>query len=310
MAMYLGGQAVKIIERSKNLIPFPYEDTATQDGGVSMGVTYTIKDDGTIILNGTSTASRFYVLKKRLPLEEGKTYTISGSYGSQGYSYWRVYCEMYTADRTHLGNALSTNGTSTFTAPTGVAHCDIYLYTGSGVTLNNQVFKPMLNEGKPAPYGKKDSNIYFSIRTGMNMGRTPKNLIPFPYDYNAGTVKGVTYTIDDDGVVILNGAPTDGYAFALNRNIPMVGGKTYTLSGSYGASVYTMWRVLIELYNADGARVQMYNCTDRAITFTTPNETAYAKAYIVSHLGVTLNNQVFKPMLNEGTKALPYYYYD
>ena len=315
MAMYLGNQAVKIIERSKNLIPFPYEDSL-QNGDTFNGVTYTINEDGTVILNGTSTGSKFFSLKRELPLVEGKDYTVSGAYGTNDANRWRVYIECYTAEKKHLGNFLSMNGATTFTAPTGIAYCDAYIFAGNATTFNNQVFKPMLNEGKPAPYGKKDSIIPFRIRSGVNKGRNPKNLIPFPYEgvglqvQNGGTWNGVTYTIADDGTVTLNGTSTAESWFRLNLNVPMTEGKTYTISGSYGSKGNSYWRVMIELYTSEKKFLQSYASLDGAYTFTANAGTSYGNLYVYVDKGHTYNNQVFKPMLNEGTKALPYYYYD
>ena len=314
MAMYLGNKAVKIIERSKNLIPFPYEDSL-QNGDTFNGVTYNINDDGTVILNGTSTEVKFFALKRKLPLVEGKEYTISGAYGTTDANRWRVYIECYTADRKHLGNFISMGGAVTFTSPTGIAYCDAYIYVGKATTFNNQVFKPMLNEGKPAPYGKKDSNIYFRIRSGVNMGRNPKNLIPFPYVFlgnpieKVQTKNGVTFTLNDDGTVTANGTATAQVVYYIfhelddDAPIPIKAGK-YSFSDG---GVNETW----DTHMLTGNYIKE-NGSEEYFSFGTQTlkNGRLRGLYILIREGVKLNNVTFKPMLNEGTKALPYYYYD
>lgn len=315
MAMYLGNQAVKIIERSKNLIPFPYEDTRVQNGGTMDGVTYIIKDDGTIILNGASIEGRWYQLNLNIPMVGDKTYTISGSYGSTIWSAWRVLVECKNADGTHMGTFASTDGPFTFTTPTGTVVGKAYMYIGAGQTFNNQVFKPMLNEGKPAPYGKKDSIIPFRIRSGVNMGRNPKNLIPFPYVFSGNQIEkvqtknGVTFIVNDDSTITANGTATARIIYYLFHEvdgvnpIPMEAGYYRYIDGT-GNDKYETHYISGNYIKEDG--------TEKYFDFmgNTLEKGRLRGVYIVINEGVSLNNVVFKPVISKGTKALPYYYYD
>ena len=160
----------------------------------------------------------------------------------------------------------------------------------------------------------QNASSLWRIRSGVNMGRNPKNLITVPYAdtsvLDGGTKLGVTYTIADDGVITLNGTSTEQTWYALKLNFPIEEGKTYTISGAYGSKSSSYWRVMIELYTADKKFLQSYASMDGAFTFTANAGTSYGNLYVYVGKGHTYNNQVFKPMLNEGTKALPYYYYD
>lgn len=120
------------------------------------------------------------------------------------------------------------------------------------------------------------------------------NLIPFPYQFTEKTTGGVTATVNDDGSITLNGTATDNAFFDLhskNTDFGLVEGMRYFISdGVNRADAYV--RYLSESGNG------FYNSSfvyDKAL---------YFQIRVAS--GTTLTNVTFKPMLNEGSTALPY----
>ena len=129
-------------KKSKNLIPYPYRSASFEGSGI----TWTVKDDGTVTANGTATAkTEFFISHRTL---SGLTFpkgdyvlsgcpsggastkyfigvmaTVNGSASDRGYDYGS-------------GLNVSVDGTET--------GFGIILTILSGVTVSNLVFKPML----------------------------------------------------------------------------------------------------------------------------------------------------------------------
>lgn len=293
MAMYLGGQAVKILERSKNLIPFPYLLGGAGSTVEKAGVVATVQDDGGIYLKGTATADEFFNL-----------------------------CQVHFAENNLIlygDNVIATDGNVCLSKSGDIANVNVAFDAGNNITFINtvngksydSVVYVMLNKGRtPAPYGKKDGIIPFRIRSGVNMGRNPKNLIPFPYHYGSRTINGVTWTVNDDGTITANGTATaDSGFWIVEQKYILEPNKQYIFSGSpINVSILYVYQMVSAF--VDGAwKTSYYDYGRGGFVFTAMENAAYRIETVVP-AGTTVNNLTFKPMLNEGTKALPYYYYD
>ena len=122
------------------------------------------------------------------------------------------------------------------------------------------------------------------------------NLIPFPYSYNSQTINGVTFTVNDDGTITVNGTATAETWFTLHLSGGTAGytinAGTYTLSGNTISG-------LVMILNSN------YNWRNRPVTFT-----FYAQKKLSLELkvekGAVFENGIVYPMLNEGDTALPY----
>lgn len=142
------------------------------------------------------------------------------------------------------------------------------------------------------PYFKGLKNAYFK-----SIVSTGKNLIPYPYAETTKTAYGITFTVNADGTITANGTATDNTSFLLcNRKIKLNG--TYTLGGAAGGSSTTYY---IQI-NTDKS---WHGAATNGQTETFDNE-AVVSITIFIKTGMTLNNFVFKPMLNFGTTAEPY----
>lgn len=130
-----------------------------------------------------------------------------------------------------------------------------------------------------------------------------KNLLNILENYYAGQQvinNGITYTINGDGTVTANGTATDKSGiiyYSTNYNKKLQKG-TYTLSGSVGGASST-YRIIFGDYEKE------YHSIDGGTTFTLSDDTYY---YITIRIykGTTVNNLVFKPMIEKGTQATTY----
>lgn len=130
-----------------------------------------------------------------------------------------------------------------------------------------------------------------------------KNLLNILENYYAGQQvinNGITYTINGDGTVTANGTATDKSGinyYSTNYNKKLQKG-TYTLSGSVGVASST-YRIIFGDYEKE------YSSIDGGTTFTL-NEDTYYYITIRIYKGTTVNNLVFKPMIEKGTQATTY----
>ncbi len=124
-----------------------------------------------------------------------------------------------------------------------------------------------------------------------------KNLIPFPYANMSVTHNGVTFTVNDDGTVVANGTATGGTAaitiYKLYANNLPVG--TYTMSGAPTDDTYMM--ISSDIASCKGGR---------STTFTITSNTYQNMLTCCVINGKTVNNVVFKPMIEAGSQATKY----
>lgn len=274
-----------------NLIPFPYKDSTKTIGGI----TFTVTKDNTIIGNGTATEQTllWLVQSQDIGIKKGETYTLSGcpSGGSDSSYLMEVSCGgKYPQDN---GKGIS------FVAESNII--SVYIVIRSGVTLNNIVFKPMLNEGTEAlPYEPFFDGLHSAPVTEVES--VGKNLIPYPFLNSTLTKEGVTYTDNGDGTVTANGLATNNSIYLLhNYTIPLKAG-TYIISGlpSDGNSNTLMMQIATN--SGFAKNVVSINGT----SFTLTDDVSDMVVQLVVFKGFNANNLVFKPQLELGTEATPY----
>ena len=135
------------------------------------------------------------------------------------------------------------------------------------------------------------------------MTHKTRNLIPF--GSKSLTLNGVTFTPKEDGSIIVNGTATDYTAYELvkqggAKSFTLSEGTTYTLSGCpQGGSSTTF-----DLHIQDLTYHQTIADYGSGASFSSKFTGYYV--FIVLRAGCVANNLVFRPMLNEGTTALPY----
>lgn len=111
-----------------------------------------------------------------------------------------------------------------------------------------------------------------------------------------GTKNGITYTINDDKSVTLNGATTDTVS-QLILNIMTIPNGTYCLNGTNTANVYMrIW--------SETQQKEIYKSVNSGSFEITNNDVCQIQIYI--HRGVTSNNVIIYPQLELGSTATSY----
>lgn len=138
-----------------------------------------------------------------------------------------------------------------------------------------------------------------------------KNLIPYPYLESSKTTNDVTFTVNEDGTITVSGTATANTSFSLASAIYYtLPKKVYFWSGcptGGGATTYnsyvnilkrteTSWKIVKTIYDyGNGAAVDLrqYDYDGITITISVTKDT-------------TMNNAVFKPLLEENSGASEY----
>lgn len=322
MAMYLGNQAVKILAPSINL----FDKSLIQLGGNDFGECseYELSaDKNTMIARGKSndTTMEFgygrgwvrgchyesVVNSKGIKLKKGDIVTVSADFTliEQGNRSAAVRCYLQS---NHPNVAIYDTVNRSITETTQRL---TWTFT---VTDDAVDFYPTFpinsNKVKIENISVNKVKDYWRICSGVYMGRNPKNLIPLPYYNSSVTINGITFTANDDGTITANGTATGGNAefIVFNKTTELLKPNTpYTLSGCNSGtnSIY----IYVAAYKENAWQTEYYAYNTAGKTFTTIDGNSYICKIFVRN-GTTATNFTFKPMLNEGTKALPYYYYD
>lgn len=143
-------------------------------------------------------------------------------------------------------------------------------------------------------------NIVDGVQTTVKeiRGKTvaTENLIPYPYTETTKTANGVTFTVNSDGSVTVNGTATSDADFMLLRGPIQSYSESYFLSGCPTGGSDTTY------YISESFTVSK-DTGNGVVLNNLPSDQAWR---IVIKSGTTVNNLVFRPMLNAGTTAKPY----
>ena len=285
-------------DKTKNLIPYPYANTTKTVNGV----TFTDNGDGSITVNGTATASTWFNLsgktQNKIYIPKG-IYTMSGGSSEETSTAFGLEINVYNGDTKVTGFSNKGNRLTVDTTPYTFTNISAYITIYAGATFNNLVLRPMLEIGNTAtdyePYGYK---IPF-----VNRG---KNLIPYPYARTAQTINGVTYTDNGDGTVTVSGTATANVNFQCSElsSIPIPQGHYMLSSGVPDDDAKNAVGLAFGYKFGDESRKLLYTIGgQRTITL---NETAMCDVIIGVRANQTINNLVFRPMLELGNTATDY----
>ena len=130
------------------------------------------------------------------------------------------------------------------------------------------------------------------------------NLIPFPYVSAQGTFdkgstytnNGITYTINEDGSITVNGTAEGNSSLRLSQTADLKAGATYTVSGSKSNVA-----VILSYKNATGVTDYKNNNS-----FDWENGYSLGTIYVQVSASTTVNNVTICPMLNKGASAVSY----
>lgn len=136
-------------QQGQNLISYPYYSKSNTNNGI----TWTVNDDGTVTANGTATKeSTFNIIspfdaKSRKTLELNQKYVLSDGTSDKTKAYTQ-FVRFNASKNTYDYGINSRTGYNTWTASDeNLLSYGIRLIVANGATVNNVVFKPMLEIG-------------------------------------------------------------------------------------------------------------------------------------------------------------------
>lgn len=281
---------------SKNLIPYPYTNTTKELNGIE----YTDNGDGSITLNGTaSSTAPFHIIGNsagtRFLLKAG-TYTLSGNPITGNLIIY--FYDNQTASQ-HSGYQYTQKSVpKTFTIDYD-RYCWIYISPNTGVLMDNITVYPQLEEGETAT----GYTPYISDFSSVNVKRTGKNLLQYPYYNTSLTKNGITFTDNGDGTVYVKGTAEASVQFHFvlytTGNRKPIKAGTYTISGNPTSHMMRLY-----LYDTEDTDTPYgsYNTTNSTPTTFTIDEDKYYGWYMSISAGETVD-AVIKPQLELGSNA-------
>ena len=218
---------VKVKARSKNLIPYPY---AQGSGHTENGITFTVQEDGGILVNGTtsSTVANFILITRNsYTLPKGK-YHLSLKNGISK----QVYIVSGNDDTIPVLN--ETDRDIEIEDDSTLGYC--VLQVGWNTTVDNLVVYPQLELGDTAT----DYVPYVDIST-TKLTTCGKNYVTYPYSDTTKTDKGIQFTDFGKGHVGINGMPTEAAVFFVDRNgLDLEDGVEYEIVQSSNTRIKTI----------------------------------------------------------------------
>lgn len=145
----------------------------------------------------------------------------------------------------------------------------------SPLTIN----KTAENKMKVFPHGY----TYQETRSGKNLLKITEK---------SATLNGLTFTINNDGSILVNGTATADTTFVFNSSFVLESDKSYYMSGCNGGSSTTyMFRMTDTTWTQN-----VYNFSD--FTLYKPINADRVRATIQVKPNVTMSNVIFKPMIS------------
>lgn len=275
--------------KSKNLVPQPYDFTTRTVGGV----TFTANEDGTVTANGTATEDAYIRLCSGVPLQLHTQYTISGCPGGGGgktYTLYMTGADWHTGENYDNGG---TNGGQFIPNKERPGGYDVCIVVYSGVVCNDLIFSPQIEEGATATAYTKGVEP-----AAVMVQRYGKNLVPYPYTDGSKTINGITFTVNEDRSITVNGTATATATFQISEDDTLSDliGQTVTLSGCPTGGSESTYRMR---YQQTGISSDVGN----GATFTVKEKSYLA---IQAFAGTVCDHVVFKPQIEVGAAATAY----
>ena len=255
------------------------------------GVTFTINDDKSITVNGTATAQISFIINDKVGLGIGN-YILTGcpSEGSWNTFYLTAYASSAWLSAPDFGSGCKIeNKTVT----------QIVISIASGYTANNLTFKPMLRDADITddtyePYKESVDERLIQNKSDIavnksTLGYQCKNLLK--NTATTTTINGVTFTVNSDGSVTVNGTNTSS---STGANFEICGFKNYG-TGKLTASLNsTDSNLYMSVF--DNSWVGIGFVCDEEITWDN-NNNKERLARLVVKPGATINNVTVYPMI-------------
>jgi len=262
----------------KNLLPYPYFSGTT----TNRGITFTPREDGSILVNGTATGQATFALYGNY-LEENQK-DLTGNYLSGGTNNVKLRAynhtgSSYTDLGTDAGNGVQINKT---TYTTGY----IELVVANGTTINNVIIKPMmLNSLDDTSYEPYNDNTY-EVNLGKNyidnlvLNSTNNGITP---NYNSST-----------NVIGFTGKATSSYATIGNIT------DLNITSGEYNLKINETkpYRIILRLYTDSTNYSEVSLNANTLSTIVNATNTIVNIRILINTTNGTTYNETFKLRFN------------
>lgn len=296
MDMMLYGKSEQKQYSGKNLLNATFKTTTKN------GITCTANDDGTFTLNGTATASFFFIINNNDDLKKafGTNEELRLTGAPKGASKTGYYLQIWKNEPEVIYR--DTGGGVTAKKPN--ASCNVAIVIVNGVVCNNVLFKPMLTTdltatyddfepytgGIPSPNPDYPQEIKSVVNPTVKV--CGKNL--FKATLGNVTANGITCTANSDGTYILNGTCTVSTALSIIGIFDHILNEPLYLTGvPSGCGSY------LALGRRDGDNILVTDGKNTKIDAGI--HTDHIEFWITK--GTTLNNVIFKPMLTTDPTA-------
>lgn len=262
-------------------------DTRGLSDWVYNSATFTPVYDGSgnlecVEVNGTPSVTTIYKVGKML-LKKGVSYILNGS-PAGGVSAGSLDIRSVASSSTILASDYGTG--VTYSSPTE-QEVDVYIRIASGYTATNLRFYPMIRKASIAddtyvPYGM--------LRVWTHGKNFVKNTA------KTVTSNGVTFTVYNDGSVLVNGTATANAILVLDNMIKnrLKIGDTYRLLGCPQGGATTTYRLDCV---RPGVTSYMIDGGSGSSRYTVAEDTINPTVRIWIASGITASNLLFKPMV-------------
>jgi hypothetical protein len=268
----------------KNILPYPYKQTtATASGG-----TFTAQPDGGVLVSGVPTDHTSLNLYQDVPLAKSGNIILSFS---GNFANVNISMVIYDATDTVLFTKETWQGASPISVnldlyPTATRWL-VFLKRGTPNIEMSGVVYPQMEFGDTAT-----AYTPYIDPTTVTVRRCGKNLLPMATAQ--GTGNGITFAVNDDGSVIVNGTATKNAAYNFITDQVLPAGK-YRLSGCPAGGSVNTYRMQANK-TKDG--VSTSGAIDQGTGATlTVEEGDLITVYLVVLNGQTASNLRFYPML-------------
>lgn len=259
------------------------------------GITFTKRNDGSILINGTCTA------------DTGVTFGNSGGTTEQFTLEDNAKCSCYISDKSHTGYSVGwyTNDNKVYRAngiiPQGSKFRNVFISIQKGSSWNNVVILPML------AYNANITRDMYIPYSGYTIETRPRNLIgPVGSPGDSWTTNGITFKINWDLSVSVTGTATETAFFDYDFIQGKKHGIKYTsddrFSAKSSANNNSNVALILSAFTEDDLNVNTYHTeyTDNVIhgEVKAPNSNLigkHSRVYLQVSKGSTVS-EVFYPM--------------
>ena len=308
------GKAAQVVTTGKNLL-----NNINKNPVTSNGITFELKNDGTLAVYGTATAVASLRVDYLIDYDTAVSACPSGMVTASGIAGHRASITFgaFREDGSIIFNVAQNDGT--FQYPADAVKMRTFVQVQSGVTIND-VLKLQLELGSTAtsyePYtgGKPSPSPEYPqevdvVDSPVMVQATGKNLSGYPYKTFTApaikTINGVTFEAKPDGTIVANGTATANADVDLkwgNMVVP-VKGLDVNISGCPQGGSGTTY--LLRAQGSKDNKVFDMEVHDYG-TGTTISGANFIRTYMRIAAGTTANNLVFKPQIEIGSATTSY----